>query len=73
MRDKALQAAEQKTVLFYEDEITAVRMAYGEDYIPIRPICDNLGVSLTGQHRSIKRDPVLAEEATSCERNVHTG
>ena len=27
MRDKALQPAEQKTVLFYEDEITAVRMA----------------------------------------------
>lgn len=40
-----LQVVEQKTVLFYEDEITAVRVADGTISVPIRPICDHLGVN----------------------------
>lgn len=41
----AVQPAEQKTVLFYDDEITAVRLEDGRVYIPIRPICDTLGLA----------------------------
>ena len=63
--EKALVPIEQKIVEFYEDEITAARLANGEVFVPIRPICDNLGVTLAGQRERINRDPVLSEEVTS--------
>jgi hypothetical protein len=59
--DNALQPVEQKTVLFYEDEITAVRMADGEVLIPLRPIVEGLGLDWAAQTRRINRDPVLSE------------
>ena len=62
MTDKALQPIEQKQVVFYEDEVTAVRLANGHVFVPIRPICDNLGVSWTGQRERVNRDPVLIDE-----------
>ena len=65
MSNKALVPASQKDVVFYEDIIVAVRMDDGDVYVPIRPICDNLGVTLAGQRERINRDPVLAEMATS--------
>jgi hypothetical protein len=65
MSDKALQVAEQRLVEFYEDQVIAVRVADGAVYVPIRPICDNLGVTLAGQRERINRDPVLSEEVTS--------
>ena len=61
--DASAQAAEE--VVFYEDAIVAVRLDDGDVYVPIRPICDNLGVTLAGQRERINRDPVLAEMATS--------
>ena len=61
----ALQPAEQKTVLFYDDEITAVRLEDGRVYIPIRPICDTLGLAWSSQLQRIRRDPVLDEEMLS--------
>ena len=63
--DKALVPVEQKTVEFYEDQVTAVRLDSGEVFVPIRPICDNLGVTWSPQRRRINRDPVLSEEVTS--------
>ena len=36
--EKAVVPVEQKTVAFYEDEVTAVRLTSGEVYVPIRPI-----------------------------------
>lgn len=65
MANKALVPAVQKEVAFYEDTIVAVRLEDGDIYVPIRPICDNLGVALAGQRERINRDPVLAEMATS--------
>lgn len=64
---KALQVVEQQAVLFYEDQIIAVRLGNGEVYVPIRPICDLLGVDRSAQQRRIQRDPVLAEVAQSVE------
>lgn len=63
--EKALVPVEQKIVEFYEDEVTAVRMADGEVFVPIRPVCENLGVAWSPQLRRINRDPVLSEEAIS--------
>ena len=62
MTSKSLQPIEQKQVLFYEDEITAVRLAGGAVFVPIRPIVERLGVDWGGQRRRINRDPVLYEE-----------
>ena len=58
---KALVPVEQKTVEFYEDQVTAVRLANGDVYIPLRPIVEGLGLDWASQTRRINRDPVLAE------------
>jgi hypothetical protein len=65
MSKQALQPIEQKTVIFYDDEITAVRLSTGEVFVPIRPICDNLGLNLGGQRERINRDPVLSEDVST--------
>jgi hypothetical protein len=68
MTENALVPMEQKQVVFYDDEITAVLVQIGSDekvYVPIRPICDFLGVSWTGQRRRINRDAVLSGEVRS--------
>lgn len=58
---KVLVPTEQKQVLFYDDEVTAVRVE-NMVYVPIRPICDYLGVDWSAQLQRIRRDPVLSEE-----------
>ena len=62
---KSLVAVEQREVAFYEDTVVAVRLPSGDIYVPIRPICDNLGVTLAGQRERINRDPVLSDVVTS--------
>lgn len=64
---KALVPVEQKQVVFYDDQVTAVLVegtAGQHVFVPIRPICDFLGVAWTAQRQRILRDPVLAEELT---------
>lgn len=56
---------EQKTVLFYEDKITAVMLADGRVFVPVRPLVEHLGVDWSAQSRRIGRDPVLASESIS--------
>lgn len=67
--NKALSPIEEQTVLFYEDEITVVvvNAESGEQpvYVPIRPICDYLGVDWSSQRRRIANDPVLSKRARS--------
>jgi hypothetical protein len=63
--EQALIPIEQREIEFYEDEITAV-LVKEEDgnqrvYVPIRPICDYLGVNWSGQRQRINRDPILSE------------
>jgi hypothetical protein len=60
---KELRVIEQKNVLFYEDEIMAVRTEDGNIYVPVRPICELLGLSWPSQSNRIKRDAVLSTEA----------
>ena len=60
--EKALVPVLQKQVLFYDDELTAVLVEEDnreEIYVPVRPICNYLGLDWSAQYRRIKRDPVL--------------
>lgn len=59
--DNALVPVEQRDIDFYGDVITAVITYDGMVYIPIRPICQNLGVSWPSQSNRISRDPILSE------------
>lgn len=61
MSNKNLAVIEQKEVLLYDDEVTAVRVADGHVYVPVRPICEKLGLNWPPQFQRIQRDPVLSE------------
>ena len=63
--EQSLVPVEQKSVTFYEDDIIAVRLSGGEVYVPIRPICENMGLSWSAQYERINRDAVLADIAAS--------
>lgn len=63
--EQKLQIAEQKTVLFYDDEVTAVRLQDGSVFIPVRPICETLGLDWSAQYRRITNDLVLGDVAMS--------
>lgn len=52
---------EQKTITFYGDEITVVQIENGSIMVPIKPICEALGVDWSSQAKRINRDDVLAE------------
>lgn len=61
---KALVPVDERQVEFYGDEITTVLVEVGgqnEVFVPIRPICDFLGVTWDPQRRRINRDPVLSK------------
>ena len=63
MAESTLIPIEQREISFYEDEILAVKTEDDEVYVPIRPMCELLGVSWSGQNERIKRDLVLSEVA----------
>lgn len=65
MTNSAIVPVEQKTIFFYEDEITAVRTENGGIFVPIRPIAERLGLSWSGQRERINRDRVLSEEVAT--------
>ena len=64
MTERALSPVDQKTVIFYEDELTAVlveEQGKTSVYVPMRPLADLLGLDWSAQTRRIRRDPVLSE------------
>lgn len=61
MNKQTLVPVQQQHVEFYEDTLLAVRMADGGIFIPVKPICDLLGVDWGGQYKRIQRDEVLDE------------
>jgi hypothetical protein len=67
--EKALIPVEQREVDFYEDTITAVLVEEEEGreevFVPLRPICNSLGLAWSSQLQRIKRDPVLNDELVS--------
>ena len=62
---KALVPVEEKTVIFYGDELVAVRVPAEEGapgiYVPLKPIADNIGLDWSSQYRRVQRDPILEE------------
>jgi hypothetical protein len=66
--DVTLVPLEQRQVLFYDDEVTAVVVEVGERrevFVPLRPLVDNLGLAWSGQYERLRRDPVLSAEIRS--------
>lgn len=65
---KSLVPLDQKVVDFYGDEITAYLVKEADRqqvYVPLKPLCDYLGVDWSAQRQRINRDPVLAETIMS--------
>jgi hypothetical protein len=59
MTENALVPKRQKDVIFYGDHIVAVQLENGDVYVPVRQMCELLGVGYQGQIDRIRRDPVL--------------
>ncbi len=64
MSENALIPADRQNITFYDDEILALRLPNGEIHIPLRPICDAIGLNWAGQRQRIQRDPVLSQIAS---------
>lgn len=62
MTEIALVPVEQKEIDFYGDDITAVVVEDGRVFVPVRPICEFLGVDWSAQRQRILRDGVLSVE-----------
>lgn len=63
--EKALVPIEERLVDFYGDELTAVLVQAGERrqiYVPLRPICELLGIDWSSQLQRLRRDAVLSTE-----------
>lgn len=56
-----LQITEQKTVLFYDNQLTAVRADDGHIYVSVRQMCDALGATRQSQVRRIKDHAALSK------------
>lgn len=59
-----LTVIEQREVTFYDDDIIAALVDENGRrtiYVPLRPVCDRLGIDWSGQRQRINRDPVLSQ------------
>lgn len=56
----AIEPRAERVIDFYGDPIT-VALVDEEIFVPIRPLCDYLGLTWSGQYERLKRDPVLDE------------
>jgi ferritin-like metal-binding protein YciE len=57
---RALEAVEQKSVYFLDDELIAVRAADTHIYVAVRQLCGALGLDRYGQVQRIQRQKILA-------------
>jgi hypothetical protein len=57
----ALTTSDVRHVMIEGDDILAARVDAGDIYLPLRSMCETLGVSYQGQVARIRRDEVLAE------------
>lgn len=63
--NQAIIPTEQKELTFYDDKLVGARLEDGTIVVPVKRICDNLGVDWPSQYTRIKRDEVLSEAAMS--------
>jgi hypothetical protein len=59
--DARLVPVEQRSVLFYGDELIAIRASDGHVYVSVRHLCEALGLDRPSQVRRIKRHEILAD------------
>lgn len=75
--DQVLMPVEERTVEFYGDEIKGAVVIHAPSdrvvYVPIRPLCDFLGINWDGQRQRLQRDPVLSAETQSVIINTPGG
>ncbi|MFQ5422276.1 MAG: phage antirepressor N-terminal domain-containing protein [Anaerolineae bacterium] len=57
----ALTPIEEKVLEFYDDLLIAVRLDDGSIFVPLRRLCDNLGLDWRSQLARVRRDDVLSE------------
>ena len=60
-----LVPTEEKTILFYDGKLTAVKLESGKILVPVRRLCDNLGLDWAAQRQRINRDEVLSDALKS--------
>lgn len=63
-QEKALTVVTQREVDFYGDDITAALVEENGRrviYVPLRPVCNQLGIDWSSQRQRINRDPVLSK------------
>lgn len=74
---QALVPVEERVVEFYGDEIKGVVIsphpAGREVFVPVRPLCDFLGVDWSTQRRRILNDAVLSQEVETAQVNTAGG
>lgn len=59
---QALIPTDIRAVDFYGDQVTGAVVASGEIYVPLRPICEYLGLAWGSQRNRIARDEVLHDQ-----------
>ncbi len=65
MSEKELSPVEQKEIDFYGDSVVAVRVEDGTVYVPVRPLCELIGVNWSSQRKKLLDDPVLSSQMSS--------
>ena len=72
---QTLMAIEQRAVALAgaDDAIIAVRVQSGDIYVPLRSVCERLGIEPQAQTRRIRRDEVLAEGLRSVQVETKGG
>lgn len=63
----------EKVVDFYGDNIPAAQDEAGKVFVPLRQLCDNIGVDFSGQRQRIGRDPVLSTKLQQVEMHAGDG
>lgn len=59
-RQEAITPVREQMVDFYGDQLLAAQDADAIIWVPVRPICEALGLDWPSQYQRIKRDAVLA-------------
>lgn len=59
--EQTLMPIQQKEIIFYGDELTAIKAPDGHIYVSVRHICDALGLNVQAQTRRINRQEVLQD------------
>ena len=66
----AIVPVREKAVDFYGDAILAAQSDDEVIWVPLRPLCDHLGLNWSGARQRVNRDPVLSEAQGVC--IIHT-